>query len=50
MRAYEMERRDEALYLVWPRVEAELGEPDRARVLFERALEYHPSSTRIMAA
>jgi hypothetical protein len=29
MKAYEMDRRDEELYLVWPRVEAAMGEPDR---------------------
>ena len=48
--AYEMERRDEELYLVWPRVLAAMGEAGRAQTLFERALEYHPSSTRLMAA
>lgn len=27
---------------------AALGEPDRARVLYERGLEYHPNNTKIM--
>lgn len=43
-RAYEMDRQDERLYSVWPKVEAALGQRDRARVLFERGLEYHPRS------
>ncbi len=48
MRAYELDRLDKQLYLVWPRIEAAAGEPDRARVLYERGLEYHPNNTKIM--
>lgn len=32
MRAYEMQRSDKHLYLVWPRVMAALREYDKARV------------------
>eukprot|EP00798_Chlamydomonas_sp_ICE-L_P013699 gene13699-19591_t len=48
LRAYEMDRLDKHLYYVWPKVEAASGEPDRARVLFERGMEYHPMNTKIM--
>lgn len=50
LRAYEMHRSDKHLYLVWPRVMAALKENDKARVLFERGLEYHPRNTKIMNA
>ena len=45
-----MNRLDEELFLVWPRVMAAMGEPGRAQTLFERALEYHPRSLRILTA
>ena len=35
---------------MWPRVYAAMGEPGRAQTLFERALEYHPKSIRILGA
>ncbi|KAF5837116.1 hypothetical protein DUNSADRAFT_4839 [Dunaliella salina] len=35
---------------VWPCVMAALKEYDKARVLFERGLEYHPRNTKIMNA
>lgn len=47
-RAYELDRQDERLYGVWPKVEAALGQRDRARVLFERGLEYHPHSLSLL--
>ena len=49
MFAYELDRRNEALFTVWPGIEAGRDEPDKARVLFQRGLEEHPQSTRIMA-
>ncbi len=49
-KAYEMDRKDEELFLVWPRVFAAMGEPGRAQTLFERALESHPKSIRLLAA
>jgi hypothetical protein len=47
-KAYEVERSDPALFLVWPRVEARLGHRRRARALYERALEMHPANAAIM--
>ena len=45
-----MNRMDEELFLVWPRVFAAMGEPGKAQTLFERALDYHPKSLRIITA
>jgi hypothetical protein len=39
----------EDLFLVWPKVLAAMGEPGRAQTLFERALDVHPKSVKIMA-
>lgn len=46
--AYRIDRYDKYLFLVWPRVEAALGDRVKARLLFERGLDAHPMNTKIM--
>ncbi|MEW5319300.1 MAG: hypothetical protein WDW38_010460 [Sanguina aurantia] len=50
LQAYELDRTSPALYSVWPLVEVKKGEELRARLLFERALEYHPSDVALLSA
>jgi tetratricopeptide (TPR) repeat protein len=48
VRAYSISPSDKQLYVEWPRLEAQLGNDDRARALFRRGLQLHPSNVRIM--
>ncbi|KXZ54625.1 hypothetical protein GPECTOR_4g690 [Gonium pectorale] len=47
-RAYALDRTDKQLLLLWPQVEAGLGDRLKARLLFERAVDAHPLNTKIL--
>jgi Tfp pilus assembly protein PilF len=51
LRAYQLdrrERREKQLYIAWPRLEAEAGNAERARVLYQRGLAAHPNSAKLL--
>lgn len=47
-RAYSLDRTDKQLFMVWPRVEAALGDRLKARLLYERALDLYPLNTKLI--
>ena len=51
LRAYQLDRRgrgDKQLYLAWPALEADTGNTERARVLYQRGLALFPNSARLL--
>lgn len=48
MRAYQLQKADKQLYMVWPRMEGAAGNFERARALFQAGLSLYPNNTKIL--
>lgn len=48
LRAYQLQKADKQLYMVWPRMEGAAGNFERARALFQAGLSLYPNNTKIL--
>lgn len=48
VRAYQLNKADKQLYMVWPRMEGAAGNIERARALFQAGLSLYPNNTKIL--